>query len=208
MHARPSGDADSRPTTCQKSCIKGGVVNVQAHHHQTPSAVYINIVYFCFILTIIIIILLVVIICRNTNMNEKHTYYYLKSTGISKHDVDLMAHRMFYYQTSRQRGISPVYYWIEQVGGKFRLHAFIRNVTGGDFERMIWTIIVELSDGWQPAVSKKPKLLSLEEVKTLTSALSHAYPKRLKMLPAPQENLPNNVNVLHCNYFKDMLSHQ
>ena len=145
-------------------------------------------------------------------MDKKHTYYYLKSTGISELDVDLIPQRMYYYQITRQishqKGISPVYYWIEQVGSKFRLHAFIRNVIGSNFERMIWTLIVESLDEWHAPVTKNPKLLSSDQVKTLTSTLASAYPKRLKMFPTLEENLPKNTNVMHCNYFKDMLSHQ
>ena len=144
-------------------------------------------------------------------MCKRQTYYYLKSTGISKLDVDLIIQRLYYQQIAHKKLLS-IYYWIVQVGSKFRLHAFIKNVDGINIERILWTVIVRNEDDWHAPITKNPKLLSFDEMKTLTSTLSNAYPKKLKVFPALDQplpkDLPKDTYIMQCNYFKDMLFQQ
>ena len=64
--------------------------------------------------------------------------------------------------------------------------------------------------GWVKNSSKmKASLWWFKLFLFINDELWHVHiQKRLKMFPTLEENLPKNTNVMHCNYFKDMLSRQ
>ena len=139
-------------------------------------------------------------------MVKKTGYYYLTGSSSCGYDMDYAGQVMFYRQSNRRKMLSPVYYWAEKTGSRFRVHAFVKNIPGICWERTIWEIIISMYQLNDTSISfKPPRKITNEKMRILASALNKAYPKRLMTRPMPSDTIQPDVTVHHCEYFKAML---
>ena len=139
-------------------------------------------------------------------MVKKTGYYYLTGSSAHGYDMDYAGQVMFYRQSNRRKMLSPVYYWAEKTGTRFRVHAFVKNIPGICWERTIWEIIISMYQWNDTSISfKPPRKITSEKMRILASALNKAYPKRLMTRPIPSDTIRPDVTVHHCEYFKAML---
>jgi hypothetical protein len=101
--------------------------------------------------------------------------------------------------------LSPVYYWAEKTGSRFRVHAFVKNIPGICWERTIWEIIISMLWNDTSISFKPPRKMTSEKMRILANTLNKAYPKTLMTRPIASDTIHPDVTVHHCEYFEGML---